>query len=45
LSLTAFCYHMIRLRAARTVGTVSNENIKAHLGSVRQLQGRQPTAS
>ena len=39
LSLTAICYHTIRLRATRSLATISDEDIEAHLANLRQLHG------
>ena len=39
VSLTACCYHTIRLRATRNLVTISDEEIKAHLSNVQQLRG------
>jgi len=37
VSLTAFCYHLIRLRATRTLDGVTAEDVESHLGAVQQL--------
>jgi GPH family glycoside/pentoside/hexuronide:cation symporter len=39
VSLTAFCYHMIRLHATRTLASITDEDVESHLRYLQQLRG------